>query len=508
LLWIWRGWLDGEATLADDAFYYFQIARQVARGLGPTFDGLAPTNGFHPLYLLLLSGLHQVWAASPWIPIHAALSLLVLCDVMSTWLVYRIAAGWSARAGLAATLLWITCPLAVATSHRGMESSLSTLLVLAGTRAFLRWRDRPRESGRGVLLGLILGLAILARTENLLFLITVGVCALGAHRRSAPHLWGVGLLPVAGLLGPWILWQLRTFGSVEQSSGTAIRVLRIYGHLDSPAHTSSPAMLLGQVRDVFEWLHRAALAQEFEPLRGLGSAYVVASAALALGVVILGTTAGLARTALRRRLASILPLIVYAVLHVAYYFGFAHTYRPWYHLTLVVAFILVGVAVAEHLLARARLWLACLAWVVVQAAVLGTYGARAARCETSRTAEQRIAWLERNCGPSARVGLMNAGKLAYLAGFRSRLTIVNLDGVVNNVLLEAYRTGSFAVYFCDTLDFALELPGPHSFRDPRLRMSWEHFQAACIEELPTRPVPLFRIRCDSACRGTSAPRPP
>ena len=56
LFWLWRGWLDGEPALADDAFYYFQIARHVAQGLGPTFDGLAPTNGFHPLYLLILSG--------------------------------------------------------------------------------------------------------------------------------------------------------------------------------------------------------------------------------------------------------------------------------------------------------------------------------------------------------------------------------------------------------------------------------------------------------------------
>jgi hypothetical protein len=38
----------------DDAYYYFQIARNAAHGRGISFDGLAPTNGFHPLYFAVL----------------------------------------------------------------------------------------------------------------------------------------------------------------------------------------------------------------------------------------------------------------------------------------------------------------------------------------------------------------------------------------------------------------------------------------------------------------------
>jgi hypothetical protein len=40
---------------APYAFYYFQIARNVAHGLGPTFDGIHRTNGFHPLWLAILT---------------------------------------------------------------------------------------------------------------------------------------------------------------------------------------------------------------------------------------------------------------------------------------------------------------------------------------------------------------------------------------------------------------------------------------------------------------------
>ena len=40
---------------SDDGFLYFQVARNLAAGHGFTFDGINPTNGFHPLWLLLIT---------------------------------------------------------------------------------------------------------------------------------------------------------------------------------------------------------------------------------------------------------------------------------------------------------------------------------------------------------------------------------------------------------------------------------------------------------------------
>lgn len=41
----------------DDGYYYFVIARNIAAGHGPTFDGFELTNGFHPLWAIVLSPL-------------------------------------------------------------------------------------------------------------------------------------------------------------------------------------------------------------------------------------------------------------------------------------------------------------------------------------------------------------------------------------------------------------------------------------------------------------------
>ena len=42
------------SLMVDDAFYYQRIAANVASGNGSTFDGEHSTNGYHPLWLLVL----------------------------------------------------------------------------------------------------------------------------------------------------------------------------------------------------------------------------------------------------------------------------------------------------------------------------------------------------------------------------------------------------------------------------------------------------------------------
>ncbi|RIK27074.1 MAG: hypothetical protein DCC54_04475, partial [Anaerolineae bacterium] len=39
--------------IRDDAYYYFKVAQNISEGLGSTFDGINPTNGYHPLWMLV-----------------------------------------------------------------------------------------------------------------------------------------------------------------------------------------------------------------------------------------------------------------------------------------------------------------------------------------------------------------------------------------------------------------------------------------------------------------------
>ena len=46
--------------ISDDAFYYLKPARDFSAGLGSTFDTINPTNGYHPLWMLVLSVLAMI----------------------------------------------------------------------------------------------------------------------------------------------------------------------------------------------------------------------------------------------------------------------------------------------------------------------------------------------------------------------------------------------------------------------------------------------------------------
>ena len=39
----------------DDAYYYMRVAQNIGAGLGSRFDSLNTTNGYHPLWLAVIS---------------------------------------------------------------------------------------------------------------------------------------------------------------------------------------------------------------------------------------------------------------------------------------------------------------------------------------------------------------------------------------------------------------------------------------------------------------------
>ena len=49
------------AFAQDDAYYYFRVAQNISLGRGSTWDGINRTNGYHPLWLLMLIPLYFVF---------------------------------------------------------------------------------------------------------------------------------------------------------------------------------------------------------------------------------------------------------------------------------------------------------------------------------------------------------------------------------------------------------------------------------------------------------------
>ena len=156
----------------------------------------------------------------------------------------------------------------------------------------------------------------------------------------------------------------------------------------------------------------------------------------------------------------VIPLGLFAFLHLAVYAWVLRFYYSWYLLPPVLALCAIqGVAMAgvESLPARrygrvAAAWAAALVAVslVFCAPLFGRWPPERARS---------FADLGAGLPEGTRVGIWNAGELAYFFSHRfPDMRVVNLDGLVNNELTELALDGRYEEYVLENVDVLVESP--------------------------------------------------
>ena len=81
----------------DDAFYYFQVARNISEGYGSTFDRIHPANGYHPLWMLLMIPVFSLARLDEFFPLRVVVLISVMLSAGSGLLLYRLLARLIAR---------------------------------------------------------------------------------------------------------------------------------------------------------------------------------------------------------------------------------------------------------------------------------------------------------------------------------------------------------------------------------------------------------------------------
>ena len=163
---------------SDDAFYYFQVARNVANGLGATFDGINLTNGFHPLWMLVCIPVFSLAKFDLFLPLRLLALISAALNTTAGILLYRLLKKYLSQGVAALTaLIWVFTPsIHMLIIQRGMETSISAFFLVLLLFLVNRWRDDPAlPPKKSVLLGLVAGLAILARLDNVFVVLLVGV---------------------------------------------------------------------------------------------------------------------------------------------------------------------------------------------------------------------------------------------------------------------------------------------------------------------------------------------
>ncbi len=474
---------------SDDGFYYFQAARNLAEGYGFTFDRINPTNGFHPLWLFLITPVFALAQGDILLPLRVLMLLSALISAGGAILIYRLlqqqGAAW---AGALAGLLWIVVPrIHDLVLHSGTEAGLNALCLLLFWAALVG--TPASKDGRLNLRGLLaLGgwasLAVLARLDNVFF-VAAGGLWLGLRswrppvERDNPWAWRFQvaiafLAPLALTLSAYLSWNLLAFGTATPVSGQVKLwwgTLRntVYGfpvkdwvdfggqfftdHAELGPWSLATASLYAAAEGLLSWLGQAVSV----PARRM--------ALLALGGLLSALAAGLVwtqRKFVRSAALSLglLPFFLGCFLQIAYYkFGGSVAQQPWYWMAQMV-WLLLGLGLllaallrwlARRLPAAGRLGPGLGGLTLLGLAVLylgHLQGAiRPPGDGSNHFYLHRVRWLEAQVEPGARVAITGSGNLGY---FSEGITIVNMDGLMNTVdYLHALQAERGAPYLAE-----------------------------------------------------------
>ena len=451
--------------LYDDSFYAFQIARHIAAGHGPTFDGIHLTNGFQPLYVGMLVPLFLVAGGNETLPIHLALALSALLSVGSAYLLYRLLASRVGEtAATIATAAWAFAPIVMRQSANGLETSLALFAFACSVTYYLE-RIRPITAPvrrRFVALGALLGATILARVD--LGLLALAMCLdylLVLRRRGASAGWmrdlAAAAVTGAAVCAPWVLYSILKVGTLVPESGRATRFLALayapfFGLGDSSMATTGPtwsfmaALLLRSVESlrVVPLLHPL-----FRGSSKLGERMVPGSVDTLTGAIAIAIAAAFVVWWWRRRRVD--PhttrefdfLIVFSVVLIVTYssvvygvFFFLRYYYPIYFVAMLFAGLAIDDAIAYVRSRPARVRRAALAACGVYAAGLMFMGYTSAfRSTPVYRFYDAACWIRTHTDASETIGAFQSGAIGYL----SHRTVIGLDGKVNGEAYAALR---------------------------------------------------------------------
>jgi hypothetical protein len=437
-------WLLG--VVPDDAFYYLQIARKIATTGESTFDGIHPTNGYHPAWMAVLVLVAKVFT-DPVALIRAGAGAafvfhLAASRVMVAALSRLIAPGRAWVAGA----LWVINPLPMNLALQAMESAI---YIFAGTVALLTYAVQlaPRVADgqapslkAGALFGLSLGFLFLGRTESVVITTVVtGLIAYRLRRNGGFTLLVVTTAAFLLVVLPWFAYSHFATGSWFQRSGSMKM-------LWAAAYPTPPAQ---KIYDVLRYVLGAWITFPIVGIPGgWGNDLRAVIDAVALAILVWLMVRGLRQP--ETRVVAIPALVLLAACFatgLVYGFFFSEM-QYWYKsqpslICWVVGFGVAAEVVMRYWPSRARLLVGA-SVVVLGLALIGRFVSLSSYPH-QRDVYATQAKFDAIVPDGELIGCFNAG----IPGYFSQRTIVNLDGLVNNTLFPYYKRKEFDVYLRD-----------------------------------------------------------
>ncbi len=421
--------------MPDDAFYYLKIAENITNGHGSVFSLGEPTNGYHPLWMALLVALRWVMSPSRELFVLYVLLIAVAFNVLAAMLFGRwlAAIGFTHTQRLFGVALYLFNPWIVPLTLTGIETPLFLACLFAFFVTLQPMVDGDGNRGDALRFGVAAGVLMLARTDSIFFTIPAFLLVWLTRPRDVKPLVIAGVAASA-LLSPWLLWNLVRFGTIQQSSSTAMSGLAHFGlpSIWMPGYWAAAARLL-QNRLAWMlvgplWRHPAHELQGFRGLTLLEIACLFSAAAI------------VAHRVARQRLIVPIALWLPVLALVFYYAGLRFFIQMWHFSTLPVLAIVIllnfvpsatkdGAAILTALLLLpACAYTLTNGYFYPQLAAIGSIDAlEAHRLEMPSTFT---------------ICSTDAGLMSYFNPHK----VINLDGVVNNRAARYIDAGRLSDY--------------------------------------------------------------
>ncbi len=458
LLRLWIAWrplaIIDNLLFPDDTYISMAIARNIALGRGMTFDGLAITNGFQPLYVFLLVPLFKLIPDQLDLPIHIALTVLALLNMATAYLLVKILLRLLGQtAALFGLLIWVFSPIVMREGINGLETGMAVFWMALATAVYVRAiGESLSERKQAILLGLFAGLAMFTRVDNVIFVGAVGLALLLRGRRLNWHNFINALLMgmmVVTVMLPWFALSYQCCDALLPESGGAVRFQALASFHDIPG--GAITLLLYNFFITLRILARSPMELDHTIIWSFGFALLGLSVVTSYGRFLwrrLGQT--VKQTEWIRQLWPLwlfiaLLLVAYNTYILAYWFFVRYFYPLTWAMTIVWAVILTRTAVFIS-----QRWQKSLSQIsLFMGAILVLWFTPGLYKLLFSTPEQGgyyniAAWANETLPENAVLGSAQTGALTYWA--RPDLTVINMDGVANPDAYAALEAGEQMKY--------------------------------------------------------------
>lgn len=435
--------------LVDDAFYYFQPAVNLVGGLGPTFDGEHPTNGYHPLWMGILTVIYYFFPDDKITPIYIALVFSLAFFYLTILVFWKILSLFSQDKFLKSVLtaLLILNPWVLVNSLNGLETPLKMLFFALFFWLFLRILYGEGHPKIFFFLGITAGLLVLARVDYGLFLVAPALYLIFKQRDFWWKRGALFFLPAILLPLPWFIYNKIYFGSFIPTSGLAYTLInhQLFFYKARTAFTVFLWSLYNFFGAAAFSLKTAGLPVFYDIDERLKTVVWMGGLYIAVPIFLPAYFFRKSRENFKKFLKELfispewLGLIIFSVGFLGLLLahgGIRWSGRAWYFAPFPMLFLIgSGIILNKEIFSHWRKpILAALSAILLFSYV--SHWRPVLYENESQVGVYRLAlWIKDNLPPNARIASFNSGILGY---FSDRF-LMNADGLINQAAYEATK---------------------------------------------------------------------